>query len=84
MPDAVVFWALLSKGALRSQFSTWSNILEHALNSVFALSEVVLSRTKPSPWINLIVVIILLALYLALAEITYATQGWYVYQFLDP
>ena len=82
--NQVVFWTVLASGALDSSFSAWSNISEHALNTFFALSELLIPRTRPSPWINLPVVIVLLALYLALAELTYATQGWYVYLFLDP
>ncbi|GAB7354755.1 hypothetical protein MBLNU459_g5161t3 [Dothideomycetes sp. NU459] len=79
-----VFWAVLSAGALTSQFTIWSNISEHALNTVFAFAEVVLPRTNPHPWINLVPVVVLLALYLALAYITHATEGFYVYGFLDP
>ena len=72
----VVFWTVLASGALRSEFSTWSNISEHGLNSLFALSEVLIPRIRPSPWINLVVMILLLALYLAFAEIIHASQGW--------
>ena len=36
------------------------------------------------PWWHLIPLIILLAMYLGLAFVTQATQGFYVYNFLDP
>jgi uncharacterized membrane protein YjdF len=35
------------------------------------------------PFFHLIPIIILLALYLALAYVTFATEGFYVYDFLD-
>lgn len=80
----VVFWSVLSYGALSSEFTTWANISQHGLNSAFAVSEVIISRANPSPWINLVPVLVLLGCYLAVAEITHATEGWYVYIFLDP
>jgi len=35
------------------------------------------------PWLDIIPIVILLALYLGLAYLTHATQGFYVYGFLD-
>ncbi|KAI8624067.1 hypothetical protein F5Y19DRAFT_338131 [Xylariaceae sp. FL1651] len=81
----IVFWALLSTPfTLATEYSAWSNISQHALNSVFALLEIVLPRTNPSPWIHLPFLILILALYLALAYLTHATKGFYTYSFLDP
>lgn len=81
----IVFWGLLSApDTLSTTYSAWSNISEHALNSAFAFLEVVLPRTDPSPWIHLPFLLILVALYLALAYITHATKGFYTYTFLDP
>ena len=40
-------------------------------------------RTEPLPWLDLIPIIVLLALYLGLVYLTHATQGFYVYDFLD-
>ncbi|KAK4494668.1 hypothetical protein PRZ48_014024 [Zasmidium cellare] len=79
-----VYWAVLSKDAFVSQFSTWSNISEHAMNSAFAFVELALPRSQPHPWINLAPLILLLALYLSLAYLTHETEGIYVYDFLDP
>jgi len=59
-------------------------ISRHALNSVFAILEIVLPATNPPPWLHVVFLLIVLALYLALAYITHATQGFYVYSFLDP
>ncbi|KAI0909213.1 hypothetical protein F4823DRAFT_448850 [Ustulina deusta] len=81
----IVFWALLSSPTtLSTQYSAWSNISQHALNSVFAFLEIALPRTRPSPWSHLPFLIFLLALYLALAYLTHATKGFYTYSFLDP
>lgn len=35
------------------------------------------------PWLDIVPIIILLALYLGLAYLTHATKGFYVYGFLD-
>ncbi len=55
----------------------------HALNTVFAGLEIILPRSDPHPWLLLVPIIIILALYLALAYLTHATEGFYVYSFLD-
>lgn len=54
------------------------------MNSVYALLEILLTRTSPPPPLHLLFLIIILALYLALAYISRATEGFYVYNFLDP
>lgn len=54
------------------------------MNSLFALVEIGLPATNPPPLLHLVGLIILLLLYLALAYLTHATQGFYVYSFLDP
>lgn len=59
-------------------------ISQHALNSVFALLEILLPRTSPSPPLHIVALVVLLALYLALAYLTHHTQGFYPYSFLDP
>jgi hypothetical protein len=79
----VVYWAILSPGRFPSTFLLWSNTSQHALNSVYALFEVIFPRTAPLPWIDVGPVIVLLALYLGLAYLTHATKGFYVYGFLD-
>lgn len=58
-------------------------ISQHALNSFFAIFEIILPRTSPPPPLHILCLVILLACYLALAYITHATQGWYPYSFLD-
>ena len=78
----VVFWGLLAD-RIPTTFSLWSNTSEHALNSAYAFFEIVFPRTERLPWFDLIPVVILLALYLGLAYLTHATEGFYVYPFLD-
>lgn len=56
----------------------------HLLNSFFAIFEIIIPRTDPLPLIHLLFLVIILALYLALAYITHAVQGFYTYDFLDP
>ena len=62
----------------------WSNISEHALNSVFAFLEIVLPQSDPHPWILLVPLVVILALYLGLAYLSHATEHFYVYAFLNP
>lgn len=46
--------------------------------------EIILPQTRPPPPLHLPLLVLILALYLALAYITYATEGFYPYSFLDP
>ena len=55
----------------------------HALNSAFALTEVILPRTAAPPPLHLVFIVLILALYLSLAYLTHRTQGFYPYTFLD-
>jgi hypothetical protein len=69
--------------SFNSQFTVWSNVSQHAFNSVFALFEITLPRTNPLPFPHITAIIAILALYLAVAFITYDTDHFYVYDFLD-
>lgn len=53
------------------------------MNAVFASVELVLPRTDPLPWVHAIWVLLFLALYFALAYLTFATQHFFVYSFFD-
>ncbi|KAL8754050.1 MAG: hypothetical protein Q9199_004606 [Rusavskia elegans] len=80
-----VFWAVLYNGIwFATEFQGWSNTSQHALNTVFAAFEILLTRTSPPPPAHLAFLVILLALYLALAYLTRVTAGFYPYSFLDP
>lgn len=79
-----VFWGLIYPGVwFSSRYEAWSNTSEHALNSVFALAEIVLPRTPAPLWIHAWWVVFVLALYLSLAFVTFYTKGFYTYSFLD-
>ncbi|KAH8728623.1 hypothetical protein GQ44DRAFT_701720 [Phaeosphaeriaceae sp. PMI808] len=79
----IVYWVLLAPSGFPSTFSLWSNTSQHALNSLYALFEIFLPRTSPLPWLDIVPIVLLLALYLGLAYLTHATEGFYVYSFLD-
>ncbi|KAH0826354.1 hypothetical protein J3R83DRAFT_5314 [Lanmaoa asiatica] len=80
-----VFWSLLASSAtFQTAYSTWSNISQHAMNTGFALFEILFTHCGPSPWSHLVLLILILAGYLGVAYITHATQGIYTYSFLDP
>lgn len=53
-------------------------------NTFFCLVEVFLPATNPPPFLHVVGLIVILLLYLGLAYLTHATQGFYVYNFLDP
>lgn len=79
-----VYWGLIFPGVwFTVTFEAFSNTSQHALNSVFALFEIIFPRTPAPPWIHAWWVVVVLALYLALAYVTRATKGFYTYTFLD-
>ncbi|KAF5377985.1 hypothetical protein D9757_009831 [Collybiopsis confluens] len=81
----IVFWGILaSPSVFKTPFSAWSNISIHALNTVWSLFEMLGTNSPPPKWTVLPFIIVVLALYLGLAYVTKATQGFYPYPFLDP
>ncbi|KAI5861481.1 hypothetical protein GGS23DRAFT_598632 [Durotheca rogersii] len=83
----VVYWAVIypfGRAWFPSVYAAWSNVSEHALNSAFALVEIALPRTRPPPWLHALWLVVLMALYLALAYLIRAVRGFYPYAFLDP
>ncbi|KAF8253046.1 hypothetical protein K440DRAFT_535035 [Wilcoxina mikolae CBS 423.85] len=82
----IVYWAILApdEQPFLSPYFAWSNVSFHALNSVFAGFEILCTCTERPAWIHLAVLVGILALYLGLAYVTYATQGFYTYGFLNP
>ena len=81
----IVYWVVLYSGPwFPVAFDGWSNVSQHLLNSVFALFEIVFPRTDPPPLVHMVWLILVLALYLAVAYITHASRGFYTYDFLDP
>ncbi|KZP21846.1 hypothetical protein FIBSPDRAFT_739925, partial [Athelia psychrophila] len=81
----LVFWALLpSPSTFAATFSGWSNIAQHAMNSLFALFEILSTNVRPTLWVHIVFLEVFLAYYLGVAYITKATEGFYTYGFLDP
>ncbi|KAK2004726.1 hypothetical protein LX36DRAFT_649525 [Colletotrichum falcatum] len=82
----IVYWAVIYQAPwYADEFSAWSNVSQHGLNSAFALFEIVVPRTTAAQlaWVHIFWLLIVLALYLALAYVTYYTEGFYTYAFLD-
>jgi len=82
----IVVWAILynPKTYWVSTFSSWEEVSSHILNAVFALFEIIFSNIEPMPWWHMVFIVVGLALYLAVAYITRASQGFYTYSFLNP
>lgn len=81
----VVFWGTMYAGPWPTgRFEQWINISVHGLNSLFAILEIVLPATTVFPWSHLSVLLVVLSLYLGLAYLTRYTQGFYVYEWLNP
>ena len=82
----LVYWSLIYNRAVGfpTAFVRWTNVSEHGLNSLFALVEILVSRAASPPSLHQLWLLVVLALYLALAYVTRAVQGVYVYTFLDP
>ncbi|KAJ7290378.1 hypothetical protein C8J57DRAFT_1114412 [Mycena rebaudengoi] len=82
---SIVFWGLLASAqTFSNRYDAWSAISTHLLNSVFALFEILLTNTPPPAWILLPLGVLLLLGYVGVVYITYATQGFYAYSFMDP
>ncbi|KAJ5724489.1 hypothetical protein N7493_006217 [Penicillium malachiteum] len=80
----IVFWGILfTPPFYKTTFPGWSNISQHGLNSFYALLEIFLPATTPHPLLAIPALILGLLFYLCVAYITYYTQGWYSYSFLD-
>ncbi|KAF2017011.1 hypothetical protein BU24DRAFT_448779 [Aaosphaeria arxii CBS 175.79] len=81
----IVFWGTMYSGPWpKGRFEQWINISVHGLNSLFALTEVVLPATSTSPWSHLSILLLVLSAYLGLAYLTRLTQGFYVYEWMNP
>ncbi|KAF2031637.1 hypothetical protein EK21DRAFT_110763 [Setomelanomma holmii] len=80
----IVFWGTMNSGWPAGRFEQWINISVHGLNSVFAITEIVLPVTAPPPITHLSIVLLVLSVYLGLAYLTRYTQGFYVYEWMNP
>jgi hypothetical protein len=80
----IVFWGTMNSNWPSGRFEQWINLSVHGLNSVFAMTEIVLPATEPLPWNHLSVVLGVLSMYLGLTYLTRYTQGFYVYEWMSP
>lgn len=81
----IAYWGTLwGRVWIEQRYVEWLNLSVHTLNSIFALEEIIIPATSPPPLAHLSVVLLILSLYLGLAYLTKATQGWYVYEWMNP
>lgn len=80
----IVFWGTMNSGWPAGRFEQWMNLSVHGLNSVFAIVEILLPATEAPPFPHLSIVLLILSAYLGLAYLTRYTQGFYVYEWLNP
>ncbi|KAK2765440.1 hypothetical protein FQN54_008291 [Arachnomyces sp. PD_36] len=81
----IVYWAILYEDPwFPVTFEAWTNVSQHALPPFLSLFEIIFSTTLPPHILHLPFLIFILALYVSLAYLTHATQGFYTYSFLDP
>ncbi|KAJ7613868.1 hypothetical protein DFH06DRAFT_1484505 [Mycena polygramma] len=82
---SLVFWGVIADAStFDDRFDAWSAISVHLLNSVFALFEILLTNTPASAWIFLPFGVLFLVGYVGVIYITYATQHFYAYTFMNP
>jgi len=82
---SIVFWGVIADAStFDNRYDAWSAISVHLLNSVFALFEILLTNTPASAFILLPFGVLFLLGYVGVIYITYATQGFYAYTFMDP
>jgi hypothetical protein len=80
----VVFWGTMNSGWPSGRFEQWMNLSVHGLNSAFAVVEILLPATEAPPLSHLSIVLLVLSSYLGLAYLTRYTQGFYVYEWMNP
>lgn len=73
-----------SRSWFPDDFSQWSMITMHSLNSVFALFEILVTSTEPFPLTHLPILLLIMSLYLPVAYIERYTEEIYIYLWLDP
>jgi hypothetical protein len=71
-----MYWTLPALPAWHTRTLTlWSTITFYMLNTVFSLTELFLSASRPRPWSHLIFVVLFLGFYLAFHSILVAATG---------
>jgi len=71
----IVFWSILAGGAFYDTRSTWENLSVHAFNLMFTMADILIfSRNPMLPWSHCFFTVLLLAMYVGVAYITYAGE----------
>ena len=71
-----VYWTLPALPGWRTRpLDRWATITFYMLNSVFSFTELCFCASRPRPWSHLIVIILILALYLAFHSLLVAATG---------
>ncbi|KAG0261090.1 hypothetical protein DFQ27_003154 [Actinomortierella ambigua] len=79
----IVFWTMLSVGMDKmTTVEKWQNVSVHAFDGVVALSELILNRNVLVPRHSVIVASVMV-LYMFLTFVVYASDGTWVYPFLN-
>ncbi|GAA5817183.1 hypothetical protein MFLAVUS_010725 [Mucor flavus] len=79
----VVYWSLLSKGAGgMSPRESWLNVSVHGVSFFLMIFDVIFNRMK-APLRMIIFVLFTVLVYMCLAFVVHATQGYWVYPFLN-
>ncbi|KAF9976920.1 hypothetical protein BGZ73_007537 [Actinomortierella ambigua] len=79
----IVFWTMLSMGMNKmTTLEKWQNVSVHAVDGVIAVSELIFNRNFLVPRHSLFVAIVML-FYMFLTFVVYASDGTWVYPFLD-
>lgn len=80
-----IYWgSMWTREFWSDDFSQWNMITMHAMNSVLAAFEIIVTETDPLPIVHLTALLLIMSLYLGVAYITKVTEGIYIYLWLDP
>ncbi|KAI9340750.1 hypothetical protein BD770DRAFT_476527 [Pilaira anomala] len=79
----VVYWALLAGGSEETTpRSVWLNVSVHGVSFFLMIIDVIFNRMK-IPIRMIMFVLVTVVIYMCLAFVVYATQGFWVYPFLE-
>ncbi|RMZ92055.1 hypothetical protein DV736_g717, partial [Chaetothyriales sp. CBS 134916] len=82
---SIVYWgSMWTRTWWPGHFSQWNMISIYALNSAYAAFEIIIPNTLPYPWAHYSIIALCMSLYVGIAYITKATEGIYIYPWLDP
>ncbi|KAF2099645.1 hypothetical protein NA57DRAFT_75148 [Rhizodiscina lignyota] len=76
-----IYWIAIYRPPFIDTQDAWQTMTYHVLNSMFTFLEIILARTDPLPWTHVIWMLLILAMYLSLGYLIFATQHFLVYSF---